>query len=82
LVIYVDDLIAESAFVSRIKQQMKLRSNMHDLGLADFYLGMKIEGGPGYIDLSLSAFIDTLLHRFGMQDAKLVRTPMDLRLRI
>jgi hypothetical protein len=54
MVIYVDDLllIGEPAFVSQIKEEMKHRFDMHDLGAVDFYLGMKIERGPGFIDLS------------------------------
>jgi hypothetical protein len=72
MVIYVDDrlLIGEPAFVSQIKEEMKRRFDMHDLGAVDFYLGMKIERGSGFIDLSQSVFIDTILHRFGMQNAK------------
>jgi hypothetical protein len=84
MVIYVHDLllIGEPAFVSQIKEEMKRRFDMHDLGAVDFYLGMKIERGSGFIDLSQSVFINTILHRFGMQDAKPVGTPMDAKLKL
>jgi hypothetical protein len=84
MVIYVDDLllIGEPAFVSQIKEEMKHRFDMHDLGAVDFYLGMKIERGPGFIDLSQSVFINTILLRFGMQDAKPVGTPIDAKLKL
>jgi hypothetical protein len=84
MVIYVDDLllIGEPAFVSQIKEEMKRRFDMHDLGAVDFYLGMKIERGSGFIDLSQSVFINTILHHFGMQDAKPVGTPMDAKLKL
>jgi len=45
VVLYVDDLpiIAKEGFIRQIKNQMKERFRMHDLGSISFYLGMNIE---------------------------------------
>jgi len=45
VVLYVDDLllIANEALIGQIKDQMKMRFRMHDLGSVSFYLGMNIE---------------------------------------
>jgi hypothetical protein len=84
MVIYVDDLllIGEPTFVSQIKEEIKRGFDMHDLGAVDFYLRMIIERGSGFIDLEQSIFIDTILHRFDMQDAKPVGMPMDVKLKL
>jgi hypothetical protein len=50
VVLYVDDLliIANEGLIGQIKDQMKKRFRMHDLGSISFYLGMNIERNQEY----------------------------------
>jgi hypothetical protein len=51
---------------------------MCDLGAAKRFLGIEIERGEeGSISICQRAYIDTILKRFGQQDTKSAKTPLD-----
>ena len=81
LLLYVDDmLIAGSCAqeVEKLKKQLSRRFAMKDLGKAKQILGMRItrdlEGGKLY--LSQAEYVEKVLNRFNMQDAKPISIPL------
>ena len=83
LILYVDDLLI--AYDGRkgkgreIKRLLQAKYKMCDLGAAKRFLGIeKIERGEdGSISICQWAYIDTILKRFGQQDGKSAKTPLD-----
>jgi len=84
VVLYVDDLliIANEGLIGQIKDQMKKRFRMHDLGSVSFYLGMNIERNREHhpIDIHQHSYIRTILAKFRMDESRPVATPMAMKL--
>jgi len=84
VVLYVDDLliIANEGLIGQIKEQMKKRFRMHDLGSVSFYLGMNIERNREHhtIDIHQHSYIRTILAKFRMDESGPVATPMAMKL--
>lgn len=82
IVLFVDDLLILGQDIADIKDNLAGRFRMHDLGDATFYLGMSIERNRDNrtVEIHQHAFLDALLNKYGMQDAKAVSTPMSLKL--
>jgi hypothetical protein len=68
--------------IGQIKDQMKKRFRMHDLGSVSFYLGMNIERNQEHhtIDIHQHSYIRTILAKFRMDKSRLVATPMAMKL--
>ena len=84
VVLYVDDLliIAKESLIGQIKNQMKKRFRMHDLGSVSFYLGMNIERNREHhtIDMHQHSYIRMILAKFRMDKSRPVATPMAMKL--
>jgi hypothetical protein len=84
VVLYLDDLliIANEGLSGQIKDQMKKRFRMHDLGSVSFYLGMNIERNREHhtIDIHQHSYIRTILAKFRMDESTPVARPMAMRL--
>jgi len=80
VVLYVDDLLitASEGLIGQIKDQMKKRFQIHDLGSVSFYLGMNIERIWEHhtIDVHQHSYIRTILAKFRMHESRPVATPM------
>ncbi|KAL2254166.1 UNVERIFIED_CONTAM: Retrovirus-related Pol polyprotein from transposon TNT 1-94 [Sesamum indicum] len=81
LLLYVDDMLIAGSNVkeiNRLKDQLSRKFDMKDLGEARQILGMKItrDKGIGKLWLSQSDYIEKVLCRFKMENAKLVGTPL------
>jgi len=82
LVLYVDDLlIAHNGIEGRgrqIKELLQKKYKMCDLGAAKRFLGIEIErtkdGGFGICQRD---YINTIIQRFGLMDAKPAKSPLD-----
>jgi hypothetical protein len=83
--LYVDDLliIANMGLIRQIKDQMKKRFRMHDLGSVCFYLGMKSEHNREHymIDIHQHSYFWMILAKFRMDESRPVATPISLKLR-
>ena len=83
VVVYIDDLliIANKGLIGQIKDKMKKRSLMHDLGSVFLYLGMNIECNREHhmIVIDQHSYIRTILAKFRMVESRPVATPMALR---
>jgi len=84
VVLYVDDLliIPNEGLIGQIKDQVKKRFRMHDLGSVSFYLGMNIERNREHhtIDIHQHSYIRTILAKFRMDGSRPVATPMAMKL--
>jgi len=84
VVLYVDDLliIANEGLIGQIKDQMKKRFRMHDLGSVCFYLGMNVERNWEHhtIDIHQLSYIRTILGKFRLDESRPVATPMAMKL--
>jgi len=87
LLLYVDDmLIAGSSIdeINRVKQQLAEEFEMKDLGPAKQMLGMRIsrDRSEGTLNLSQEKYIEKVLNRFSLQDAKTRNTPLGSHLNL
>jgi len=84
VVLYVDELliIANEGLIGQIKDEMKKRFRMHDLGSVSFYLSMNIERNQEHhtIDIHQHSYIWTILAKFRMGESRPVATPMAMKL--
>jgi hypothetical protein len=81
LILYVDDMLLignDAKFLSTIKEYLKSVFSMNDLGEAAYILGIKIyrDRSRRLIALSQSTYIDKVLKRFKMENAKKGFLPM------
>eukprot|EP00253_Pinus_taeda_P014154 PITA_14154 len=79
LVVYVDDIIFcsnEEAMSQSFALVMQKEFEMSLLGELTYFLGLQIQQKEGGIFLSQTKYLKQILKKYGMEDAKLVCTPM------
>jgi len=76
--IYVDDAImgGPEVVVMRIKDKIKERFPIKDLGIAKHVIGIQVEQGPEGTLLSQAAYIDEILQLTGQEDCNPLKVPM------
>jgi hypothetical protein len=80
LLVYVDDLMAASTSDKiwiKIKDMLKQRFDMKDLGELKWCLGMSVEKKDDVVTLSQEKYINDLLEKYQMNDCKPSSTPME-----
>jgi transposase InsO family protein len=79
IVVYVDDLLiaGSESVVMQVKAKLESRFTMTDLGSVQWLLGIEIQREGNRFLLSQKKYIASMLERFGMQDCKPLRTPLD-----
>jgi len=88
LLLYVDDiqlLYAKSAKARAIdvKESLMRQYKMKNLGPVKQFLGLEINRLPdGSVTLGQQSYINSILHRYGMENANTVSTPMDHKTRL
>jgi hypothetical protein len=86
LAVYVDDLLImgqREEDIDEVKDLLKNRYQMKDLGVARRFLGMDIDyAEDGSIKLHLERYLSALLERHGMSECNPVSTPMDPSVRL
>jgi len=76
----VDDILIASRHrdsIERIKGELANHFTIKDLGAAKYCLGIEVSRDREEIHLSQGGYIRDMLHKFGMNDCKPTRTPMD-----
>ena len=86
LLLYVDDMLVAGSDMQEIvnlKQKLSKQFEMKDLGAAKQILGMRIKRDTNSRSLLLSQdkYINKVLSRFNMQNAKAVSTPLGVHFR-
>ena len=82
ILIYVDDILITGSSTTQVFSFIKHLNNtfaLHDLGNLNYFLGVEVTSQSDSLHLSQQKYIQDLLHRIDMVDAKLVRTPGALR---
>ena len=87
LLLYVDDMLIAAKSkteIDKLKKQLSNEFEMKDLGAAKKMLGMQIsrDRPSGKLYLSQSGYINKVLRRFNMHDAKPVSTPLAAHFRL
>ena len=81
LIIYVDDFLIAAEDIKLIDQVadfLRQKFQLKDLGILSYYLGMEIRrNADGIFCIKQSTHIQSILNRFGLQDAKTSRIPLD-----
>ena len=79
--IYVDDIIIACKSVKHIieiKNALRSKYNMKDLGELSYFLGVKVTQNDGKIFINQAAYTNMLLTKFNFDNCKPVSTPADL----
>ncbi|THH06844.1 hypothetical protein EW145_g3797 [Phellinidium pouzarii] len=87
IVIHVDDCTiaaTTTAQINEFKSALKKHVDITDLGPAHWLLGLEIKCNCNAktIALSQTAYINSILCRFNLQDLKLVSTPMEVNMQL
>lgn len=87
IIIFVDDLLVCSENVSCIndvKNKLKAKFHMKDLGRIKRYLGIDVNYNlyTQVMTLSQSEYIESLAHKYGIENSKLYKTPMEENLKL
>lgn len=83
VVLYVDDLVivcGDVETMNNFKRYLKSKFEMKDLNDIKFFLGIRVTRYNDKITLDQSAYINTVLSKFNMQDANSVKTPLENKL--
>ena len=87
LLLYVDDMLIASIDhleVVKLKKLLSTEFEMKDLGKVKRILGMDVvhDEQSEVLNISQKAYLDKVLDRFGMTDAKPVMTPVAQRFKL
>ena len=85
ILVWVDDIIiaASNDFVlCEIKNLMKNRFNMKDLGQLSWFLGIQFVYDNGCIKMNQTQYLKNLLEKYGMHNCKPRATPCELKLNL
>jgi hypothetical protein len=80
ILIWVDDLIIGASndnLMTNVKQMLKSRFKMKDLGKLSYFLGIGFEQGPVYVKMNQRKYICKMLEKFDMADCKPRYTPCE-----
>jgi hypothetical protein len=79
--IYVDDchVAANEDQIVEIGNQLKSNFEMHDLGLLTYSLGINIDQSNGAVTLSQAKYVEKLTKKFGMDDSRIMSTPLPFK---
>jgi hypothetical protein len=79
LLIYVDDIIIVSstdAAVEALLNDLRSEFALKDLGMLNYFLGIEVKPSSDEIVLTQEKYTRDILRRIGMQDCKVMRTPL------
>ena len=83
--VYVDDFIIASSCdteISKLKLDLSERYKMKDLGLLRNFLGVSIVQDENSIFIHQTDFVKSLLRKFEFDNAKPVKTPVDVSIKL
>ncbi len=81
LLVWVDDIILAAnsdQSLAAIKEKLSKRFNMKDLGTLSMFLGIQFQQNDGFVSMSQSHYIETILEKFGYDDCKPRATPCEI----
>ena len=81
LLVWVDDLIiagSNNTLLSDVKDMLKRRFKMKDLGPLKHFLGIDFRQNGGEIEMTQKRHVEKILATFGMSECKLRSTPCEI----
>ena len=85
LLVWVDDFLSISnrdSLNDRIEAELQKHFEVKSLGQPSLIIGVKIHQENNLIEISQTHYIETLLKKYGLQDANPVSTPMDPNIKL
>ena len=87
VVLYVDDMLLvenNMKVMKEVKMNLSSKLAMKDLSASNLIMGMeiKINSADRKLSLNQRKYFETILHRFNMQECKLVKVPVPVGIRI
>ena len=85
LCLYVDDMLivgSDNDMIKSIKNMLKSKFDMKNIGLADVILGIKISRASNGLILSQTHYVDKILGKFNKDDNIMSKTPLDTSMHI
>jgi hypothetical protein len=79
IIVYVDDMILASRLqtqIERIKQLIRNKFEIDDLGELKYYLGINIERSSNSIRVNQRSYISKLIEKYQLDDSRSVNTPL------
>jgi len=85
--VYVDDIVLAGKSDKRmedVKKAIAMQFDVKDLGKLHYFLGMKIvqDEKTGKVWIGQPAYTESVLQKFGMENSKPVRTPVDTGMKL
>ena len=85
--VYVDDIVIageSTEKVQEVKHTLSRKFNMKDLGELNHFLGVQViqDHDKGTMWIGQSQYTDTILKKFGMDQSKSIRTPVNTNLKL
>lgn len=83
LLVWVDDLIiaaSDDTLLCEVKEMMKRRFKMKDMGPLKHFLGIDFRQSEGEISMTQTRHIERMLEKFGMSECKPRTTPCEQKL--
>ena len=82
IAVYVDDILLAGKTQKRmteVKQALSRQFEVKDMGALHYFLGVKFiqDQTTGYVWMGQQSYTENILKRYGMQDCKTIRTPVD-----
>jgi hypothetical protein len=80
LMIYVDDLLVgfdDEKEIDKLLEKLQDHLPIVSLGNVKQFLGLEIEENDGNFSICLRGYIEKISKKFGLEDAKISKTPMD-----
>lgn len=87
IAVYVDDILLAGStdeHINRVKRSLSNRFEVKDMGMASYFLGVKIEQNTerGELWIGQPQYTKNVLQQFKMAEAKSVRTPLNSTLKM
>lgn len=86
IAVYVDDLLmaGQENHITDMKHRLQQKFKLKDLGPANHLLGMRIVQNlqEGTVTIDQQAYIEAIISKYGMTDAKPVSTPIDKNIKM
>ena len=79
--VYVDDVILagkDCKQMEEIKRKLAEKFDIKDLGELKYFLGVNIKVNNGSVWIGQPLYVEKLLKKYGMENAKAIRTPVDI----
>ena len=82
IAIYVDDILLAAKTIERlnaVKQALSQKFQVKDMGELHYFLGVRVvqDQKAGSVWIGQQSYTESILKKFGMEDAKNIRTPVD-----